>query len=93
MAQRHVNGGAEAAILGDDSFSRIANLLALLLVKGESEMDKVLTLTSVGYSATEVGNLLGKLPNTVSVILYKARRVSRQRVPAKGKVTRGKKRT
>ena len=36
--------GLEAA------FRRVANLLALNLIKGESETEKVLTLTAVGYS-------------------------------------------
>lgn len=61
------DGGLEAA------FRRIANLLALILVKGESETDKVLTLTAVGYTPGEIAELLNKLPNTVSVILYKAK--------------------
>lgn len=59
--------GLEAA------FRRIANLLALNLIKGESETEKVLTLTAVGYSPQEIALLLGKQPNTVSVILYKAK--------------------
>lgn len=69
-----------------DSLGRIANLLALLLVKGESETDKVLTLTAVGYRPREIGELLGKLPNTVSVILSQAKREQkkeRRRRPAK----------
>lgn len=59
--------GLEAA------FRRVANLLALNLIKGESETEKVLTLTAVGYSPQEIAQLLGKQPNTVSVILYKAK--------------------
>ncbi len=67
--------GEAGGIAGPDSaFQRIANLLALLLVKGESETDKVVSLTAVGYSAAEIGQLLGKRPNTVSAILYKAKR-------------------
>lgn len=57
-----------------DPLDRIANLLALLLVKGESEGEKILTLAAVGYSAPEIAELLGKQPNTVSVALYQARK-------------------
>jgi DNA-directed RNA polymerase specialized sigma24 family protein len=57
----------------DSAFQRIAHLLALILVKGESETQKVLTLTAVGYSTGEIAQLLGKQSNTVSVILYKAK--------------------
>lgn len=63
----------------ESAFHRIANLLALLLVKGESETDKVVSLTAAGYSAAEIGQLLGKRPNTVSAILYKARQEERRR--------------
>jgi len=62
----------------EQSFGRIANLLALLLVKGESETEKVLTLTAVGFTAAEIGGLLNKQPNTVSVILYQAKRQRRK---------------
>jgi len=62
--------GLEAA------FRRIANLLALALTKGESETGKVQTMTAAGYSITEVAQLLDKKPNTVSAILYAARKAS-----------------
>lgn len=62
--------GLEAA------FRRIANLLALALTKGESETAKVQTLTAAGYSIAEIAQLLDKQPNTVSAILYKARKAS-----------------
>ena len=62
--------GLEAA------FRRIANLLALALTKGESETGKVQTMTAAGYSIAEVAQLLGKKPNTVSAILYAARKAS-----------------
>jgi len=56
------------------SFNRIANLLALLLVKGESEPQKVLSLIAVGYTPAEIGQLLGKRANTISAIIYRAKR-------------------
>jgi DNA-directed RNA polymerase specialized sigma24 family protein len=69
---------AEPSANLEQSFARIANLLALLLVKGESESEKVVTLSSVGFSAQEIGRLLNKLPNTVSVILYQAKKQKRK---------------
>lgn len=62
--------GLEAA------FRRIASLLALALVKGESETGKVQTMTAAGFSIAEVAQLLDKRPNTVSAILYAARKAS-----------------
>jgi len=56
------------------ALARIANLLALILTKGEAEAEKVKTLAAVGFSAPEIGSLLGKQSNTVSVILYQARK-------------------
>jgi DNA-binding CsgD family transcriptional regulator len=53
-------------------------------VKGESQADKIITLTSVGLSASEVAQLLGTKPNTVAVAVYqhnkkKSKRGSRTR--------------
>ena len=62
--------GLEAA------FRRLANLLALALVKGESETGKVLTMTAAGYSTAEIAQLLNKRPNTVSAILYQAKKAA-----------------
>ena len=61
----------------ESSIQRIANLLALLLVKGQSETEKVFVLTGAGYSTTEIGQLLVKKPNTVSARLSQASKESR----------------
>lgn len=66
----------EAPVGLEAAFRRIANLLALSLVKGESETQKVQTLTAVGFSVQEIAQLLNKEPNTVSAALYKARKAS-----------------
>jgi hypothetical protein len=71
MAGRKRSPSAEGK---SDPLDRIANLLALLLVKGESESEKILTLSAVGYSATDIATLLRKQANTVSVALYQARK-------------------
>jgi DNA-directed RNA polymerase specialized sigma24 family protein len=67
-----------------DLLGRIANLLALLLVKGESQSDKVLTLTYAGYTAGEIANLLGMTPNAVSVTVYKAKRQGKRHKASQG---------
>lgn len=72
--KRKSETGAEPAPTLEKSFARIANLLAALLVKGESESQKVITLASVGFTPGEIAHLLNKQPNTVSVILYQAKR-------------------
>lgn len=68
--KRKSDGGGVAL----DPLERIANLLALLLVKGESEAEKILTLSAVGYTAADIATLLRKQSNTVSVALYQARK-------------------
>ena len=75
MPKRNALDG-EAPNLPDSevALTRIANLLGLLLTKGESEAEKVGTLASAGFSVPEIAALLGKTPNTVRVTLHKARR-------------------
>jgi len=62
---------------------RISNLLALLAVKGESQSDKILTLTAAGYSAKEIADLLRTSPNNVSVAVYKAKQDATRKRKAK----------
>lgn len=52
---------------------RLTNVAALLLVKGESQGEKIRTLASVGYTNVEIGTLLGLTPNAVAVALHRLR--------------------
>ena len=54
-------------------FARATNLLALLLVKGESQPEKIRVLSAAGYANSEIAQLLGITANTVNVALYKQR--------------------
>lgn len=61
----------------DESLRRLTNLVALLLVKGESQNDKIRTLAAAGYQPNEIAELLDTTPNTVSVTLHKLRKKRR----------------
>lgn len=53
----------------------VANLLALVVVKEIEEDDpKIALLSGAGFRAAEIGALLGKKPNTVSVSLHRTRK-------------------
>jgi hypothetical protein len=58
----------------DRQIRRVANLLALLLVKGESQPEKIRVLNAVGYANAEIAELLGMTPNAVTVSLYQQRK-------------------
>lgn len=73
-----VAGGQDAELRGP-ALDRIANLLALILIRGENELDKVRTLAAAGYTPSEMARMLGKQPNTVSVLLYKSRQGNKGR--------------
>ncbi len=62
-----------------DLLERIVNLAALLVVRGESQENKIRTLSGAGFSPSEIANLLGTTSNTVSVTLSKARSTSKPR--------------
>jgi hypothetical protein len=52
---------------------KITRLLALLVVKGESQNDKIKVLSGAGFSNTEVADLLGITANAVNIALYRHR--------------------
>ena len=53
---------------------RLANLIALLLIKGEPQADQLRTLACAGFSNTEIARLLGLTPNAVNVALHRLRK-------------------
>lgn len=64
-----VVGGANAAAV-----ERLINLLALLVIKGEPQADKIRILANAGFGNIEIAKLLGLTPNAVNVALYKIRK-------------------
>lgn len=53
--------------------TRLTNLVALLLVKGEDQNEKIRTLKAAGYAPNEIASFLGITANAVSVALHKMR--------------------
>lgn len=51
----------------------ITNLVALLLVKGESQSEQIRMLTAAGYTSTQVALLLGLNSTTVRTTLHRLR--------------------
>lgn len=49
--------------------TKIANLLALLVTKDDKQEDRIVKLNAAGYTPSEIANLIGTTPNTVSVTL------------------------
>jgi transcriptional regulator len=41
-----------------------------LAAKGESQTNQIIMLNAIGFTASEIANLLGTTPNTVSVTVY-----------------------
>ena len=55
------------------NLDRITRLLALLVVKGESQGEKVRLLSGAGFANTEIAEMLGLTANAVNVALHRAR--------------------
>jgi DNA-directed RNA polymerase specialized sigma24 family protein len=53
---------------------RLTSLVALLLVKGESQNEKIRTLDAAGYQPKEIAELLGTTSNTARVTLHNLRK-------------------
>ncbi len=73
---------SDASIVGEE-LRRIANLLALLAVKGEDQKDKVLTLSAAGYQPAEIASLLDTTANTVRVTLSQSRSTKKKKKRSK----------
>lgn len=58
----------------DGATTRLTNLIALLVVKGEPQPEQLRMLAAAGYGNSEIAGLLGLTPNAVNVALYKLRR-------------------
>ena len=58
----------------DPALKRLTNLVALLLIKGESQNEKLRILAAAGYSAAEIAGLVGSSANAVSVALHRLRK-------------------
>jgi DNA-directed RNA polymerase specialized sigma24 family protein len=52
---------------------RLTRLLALLVVKGESQAEKIQLLSGAGFANTEIAELLGLTANAVNVTLHRLR--------------------
>lgn len=58
---------------GAPQFDRLTRLLALLVVKGESQAEKIQLLSGAGFANTEIAELLGLTANAVNVALHRLR--------------------
>jgi DNA-directed RNA polymerase specialized sigma24 family protein len=52
---------------------KIARVLALLLVKGEPQADKIKALSAAGFGNAEIADLLGLTRNAVNIALHRIR--------------------
>lgn len=56
-----------------NSLQRISCLLALFLVKGQTQMEQVKTLTAAGFKPGEISNLTAISAHQVSVLLHQSK--------------------
>jgi DNA-binding CsgD family transcriptional regulator len=54
-------------------FDKLIRLVALLVIKGESQAEKIKALAGAGFSNTEIADLLGLTANAVNVALHRIR--------------------
>ena len=74
MAKQQKPNAASDELSVPAQIGRIAKLLALYLLRDiQDERDKILTLNGAGFSAIEIGSMLGKTENNVRVTLSKAK--------------------
>jgi hypothetical protein len=62
---------------------KLANVVALLLVKGMNQADSIVTLTRAGFSVSEISNLLDTTPGLIGQTNYLARKGKKKKKVAK----------
>jgi hypothetical protein len=56
------------------TLARLTDLVALLVVKGESQPEKIRCLHAVGYAPAAIAALLSITPNAVSIALHRLKK-------------------
>lgn len=82
--------GEPQSVSGDlvERLDRIADLMALTLIRGLERDEQIRILSAVGYTPARIGTFLDVRANTVSVALTRARqRTSKPKKTAKPKRT------
>jgi hypothetical protein len=72
--KKEQSSNSEQELTGDPSLKRLTDLAALLLIKGESQNEKLRILAAAGYSAPEIARFVGSSANAVNVALHRLRK-------------------
>ena len=64
---------APEMVTGTPDVEKITRLLALLVVKGEAQPDKIRLLSGAGFANTEIARLLGMKANAVNQAVHRIR--------------------
>ena len=67
------HSGAEMPPDNTMQLEKLTRLLALLVVKGESQSEKIKMLSGAGFTSIEIAELLGITSNAVNVALHRLR--------------------
>ena len=75
VARRKAKKSSAASEAGSSTqqLDRLTRLLALLVIKGESQSEKIQLLSGAGFANTEIAQLLGVTANAVNVTLHRLR--------------------
>jgi len=63
---------------------RILTLLSLTAIKGLQQDEQILALSSAGFQPSDIGPMLGKTPNAVSIALHRIRKRTQKQLNATG---------
>src|ERR1700690_1543355 len=83
------NGNSQLSGPSNDTvirqLERIANLLGLLVTHGKQQVEQIAVLSGAGYSPSEIAQLVGTTPNTVSVALSQMKAARKRKKQNKAK--------
>ena len=74
MAEKKNRSAQTDATHAKSNSERLTNLVALLVVKGEEQVNQIRILAAAGYSNTDIAALLGITANAVNIALHRLRK-------------------
>jgi hypothetical protein len=75
---------SESSMANSGALDKIAKLLAILITKGLTQREQIVTLRHAGFSRSEIADMIETTPHQVSVVLHQQKQEKTSKKQPKG---------